>query len=259
MKKIILYISLFILLAGCKSYDTLTDSDMTALKAQPTFKGIDLTQYTFYRIVKYLKKEDGTLYKGPDSNGGTNERYEMEFMAIEKSTAATGRNVIYFSYIPPYIYGNSPYYSLPLYDDASFININNINYIQFGKLSCGEIKFIKEASVSIWKVTLNTTETTVTINKVAFLDRGKVKNVDTGRYLRNPVIFNKIDSPNIFLHYNIDDPVSDTTSDYLKDKMLYYDLKSNDFYFEFNDYLHDYDDDTWIKYSHSRVRANYVE
>src|SRR5690606_10379779 len=93
--------------------------------------------------------------------------------AIERGNKPD-RTVFYFSYIPPYMYGDEYIYNLKPYDNDSLVNIHAINYMRFGKISRDNIvTFKKKKSISLWN--LRRDSTTITIDTISFLDRGSVK------------------------------------------------------------------------------------
>jgi len=263
MKKIILCLIIFLCSCSKKSYGLLDDFKASKIPFEQgnKFAKLNLDNYDYYKREIYYQFDGLTFIKSPDqiSNGKQNRRYEVQIIAIEK-TGLKDRNVFYFSYIPPYrpSYKDEYAYELVPYNDFKLVNLNDINYIQFGKLnSLNEVKFIKDKSISIWTISFEKDTSSTSIDKVVFLDKGKIKIVKTSDFFLNRSNYRKIDSPNILLHYYPGEPISPECTDYLKDRFLYYDLIKNDIYFHFENYLDD-KKNTWIKYSQKRIKAKYI-
>ncbi len=263
MRKVI--VCLVIILCSCnkKSYGLLNDSQARLIPFQDNklFEKLDLDNYDYYKREMYYHFNGTNFIKTPEpiTAGKHNRRYEIQIMAIEK-TAVKDKNVFYFSYIPPYKPSSKDEYAYEMapYDDFNIVNLNDINYIQFGKLNCAnQITFIRDQSISLWSLSFNLDIPAVTIDKLVFLDRGKIKSVNTFDYFHNKSTYKKISAPDVLLHYYPGEPISPECTDYLIECLLYYDLDKNDIYFHFEDYLDD-KHNTWIKYSHKRLRAKYV-
>lgn len=270
MKKIILLLLIVSLNSCSKEYTRnypcqVPTNNMTA---------INLDNFTFYKREIYYKNDlaNNDFIKTQSKIDSSYIRYEVQIMGIEKNWNSKNlKNVIYFSYIPPYYFEHKIIYQFDVYDrHPNLINLNNINYIQFGKLDkSNRISFVKGESISIWDYSSDINN--VSIDNVSFFDRVKTKTLETKQYLKNKAIYNLINNPDIILfNYLNEKDYNNINANYLKNNTLYYDKTTNNFYFEFNeklkmrkvkkgmDYIKIYPE-TWIMYDCSRVRANYVE
>lgn len=219
---------------------------------------INLDQYTFFKRVVYVDTTRTNFYKGYDSTKGTIQ-YEIQFIAVEKTANSEGvKNFFQFNYIPPYIpkgYDSFVYDMIP-FEDENLININFINYFQFGKMKGNQVTLKREKSISIWKVSESSNE--ISIDELTFLDRGKMKTVKPIYYLKNKPQY-KIVNPTIVFHAYSGLPINCKNTDYLNGNIMYYKLSTNEIFFNFNEELNVGENDTWIMFDKSRVKARYIK
>lgn len=269
MKRILYFIcivSIIVLASSCgglvKYYDLNTTEGIRSITGGTNMTEINLDDYDFYKREYYFRDLGDSLIKGYENtriNSG-NIRYEMQFFLVEKDHKDQKR-VIYFSMIPPYRYGDQWIYSYPLYNNESVFNIDQINYVQFGTLNRDhEVKFIKDISVSIWKITLN--DTFLGIDNVLFLDGNKFVDIDPSLKLKRKPVYTRIRNAKIFLHQKPQDSINDQNTDYLKEEqqgkhILYYNTAKNTINFQFSKPLHNDDilGRTWISFPADRVRG----
>lgn len=264
MKKYILILITVLSISCSKSY-TYVKNEQVPKK----LTNIDLKNYTFYKREIYFKdeSENDDFIKTSTKIDSNYIRYEIQIMGVENITTNDLKNVIYFSYIPPYFFNNKNIFDSKFYNDYNMINLNDINYIKFGKLDkSNRIKFINKKSNSIWNYTFN--ENFVSIDAVTFLNKGKMKTFGTSEFLNNEVIYKILREPKFVLYTFFNDEYNECYGNILKENTLKYDTRTNDIYFEFTKpiKIRGYINRTevmfintqnWVKYDNSRVKSNY--
>lgn len=264
MKKISFIIIAAFLFTSCaltKSYYLIGDDNDVNINDKKCEK-IDLKNYDVYKREIFFKNDGINLYKGYNHPDSTYKRYEVQFFLVEKEDKKE-KKIIYFSYIPPYKVNNVDNYltQIVFNENDNLVNIHLINYIYFGKLFFDEIVQInKVKSLSNWNISFKKDKTEIFVNSITFLDRGKIKTRNTSSDLGNIPTYKKIDNPNIVLHQELDESISDTFTDKISDNIIYYDLEKKCVYIKFKDFL-EYKDEKqinkWIKFGSDRVKGVY--